>query len=74
MSNNIRSTAPSAKTFRSLDYYMLICMIFVFGALVEFAIVGITDPDFSPGWKNKGKRQKTKRYYEVSIRIYMSYI
>ncbi|XP_065657422.1 glycine receptor subunit alpha-2 isoform X3 [Hydra vulgaris] len=67
MSNNIRSTAPSSKTFRSLDYYMLICMIFVFGALVEFAVVGITDPDFSPRWKNKGKRTK-KNYDIVSVK------
>ena len=28
---------------RSLDYYMLVCMIFVFGALVEAALVGMTD-------------------------------
>ena len=29
--------------FRSLDYYMLVCMIFVFGALAEAALVGMTD-------------------------------
>ena len=53
MSNSIRSTAPSANTIRSLDYYMMICMLFVFGALVEFAIVGITDPHMSTSWLNK---------------------
>ncbi|XP_047123875.1 glycine receptor subunit alpha-2 isoform X1 [Hydra vulgaris] len=67
MSNSIRSTAPSANTIRSLDYYMMICMLFVFGALVEFAIVGITDPKMSPPWlKQKRQLEKNSKHHLLS--------
>ncbi|XP_047123307.1 glutamate-gated chloride channel isoform X1 [Hydra vulgaris] len=56
MTNSIRLTAPISKNLRSLDYYMLFCMIFVFGVLFEYALVGITDPDFSLSWRIKKKK------------------
>lgn len=55
MTNSIRATAPKAKSFRSLDYYMLLCMFFVFGALGEFALVGMS-------------YAKTKRYWLMEKR------
>lgn len=33
-------------TFRSLDYYTLMCNLFVFFALAEYALVGVTEPNF----------------------------
>ena len=70
MSNSIRSTAPVSKTLRSLDYYMLLCMMFVFGALFEFAVVGITDPDFALSWrKNEEKKSSNKEEPKASVRI-----
>jgi len=52
MTNSIRQSAPKAKKFRSLDYYLLICMMFVFAALAEYAVVGMT-------------YYKTKRYWKL---------
>ena len=58
MTNSIRTNAPKAKTFRSLDYYLLICMMFVFGALAEFAVVGMTDPKNAMKWKREMRWKK----------------
>ncbi len=42
MTNSIRNGAPPAGLFRSLDWYLLMCNLFVFAALGEYAIVGLT--------------------------------
>lgn len=54
LTNNVRSNSPEASSFRSLDYYMLFCNLFVFAALVEYALVGMTDP------KSRKKQKLTK--------------
>lgn len=59
MTNSIRATAPKAKSFRSLDYYMLLCMFFVFGALGEFALVGMSYAKTKRYWLME-KRKKTE--------------
>ena len=41
MTNNIRNHSPPAGLFRSIDYYLLMCNLFVFAALLEYALVGL---------------------------------
>eukprot|EP00111_Clytia_hemisphaerica_P019967 TCONS_00058879-protein len=46
MTNNVRNNSPSSSgLFRSIDFYMLVCNMFVFAALVEGALVGMTAPN-----------------------------
>jgi len=44
----VRVTSPSAELFRSIDYYMLFCNLFVFAALAETTLVGMTAPNSKP--------------------------
>ena len=44
MTNSVRSQAPSSGLFRCIDVYMLCCNLFVFAALGEAALVGMTAP------------------------------
>jgi len=43
MTNAVRTNSPGSG-FRSIDVYMLCCNLFVFGALCEAALVGMTAP------------------------------
>lgn len=46
MTNNVRKNSPSSSDlFRSIDYYMLACNMFVFAALFEGALVGMMAPN-----------------------------
>ena len=44
MTNSIRSHYPSSNSFRMIDWYLLVCNLFVFAALGEAALVGMTAP------------------------------
>jgi len=44
LTNNVKETSPPSSIFRSIDYYLLICKLYVFGALAECAIVGMSLP------------------------------
>ena len=50
MSNSIlqSSEGSSLQGFRSIDYYVMVCELFVFGALLESTIVGMTAPNAKP--------------------------
>lgn len=37
--NNVKKNSPSAGLFRSLDCYMLVCNLFVFASVVEYAFI-----------------------------------
>ena len=52
MTNAIRNNSPPAGLFRSVDYYLLMCNLFVFAALLEYALVGLM--------VNKSKQSKKK--------------
>ena len=54
MTNNIRNNSPPAGLFRSIDYYLLMCNLFVFAALAEYALVG------HYAIQSNGKRSKGK--------------
>ena len=40
--NSIRDSLPQVSSSKSLDVYVVICLIYVFIALIEYAAVGIT--------------------------------
>ena len=56
MTNNIRNTSPPAGLFRSIDYYLLMCNLFVFAALLEYALVGLV-----PNKAHKKRKRSKKR-------------
>jgi len=66
LANSIRATLPPVSYSKSIDYYLLACFLFVFAALVEFAVVGITDIK----WKNltKAEKREMKRQIELENR------
>ena len=44
----VRANSPSVELFRSIDYYMLFCNLFVFAALAETTLIGMTAPNSKP--------------------------
>ena len=63
LANSIRSTLPPVSYSKSIDYYLLACFLFVFAALVEFAVVGITDIK----WKNLTKAEKKEMKKQMAM-------
>ena len=73
MTNNIRTTAPEARSFRSLDYYLMLCILFVISAMGVYALVGMSDPKSKRKWlleKERKERSMTK-VSEVYFRFYL---
>ncbi|XP_066911541.1 gamma-aminobutyric acid receptor subunit beta-like [Clytia hemisphaerica] len=61
MTNSVRSQAPSSGLFRCIDVYMLCCNLFVFAALGEAALVGMTAPsEKHANEKEKDEKEKAK--------------
>ncbi|XP_066925378.1 gamma-aminobutyric acid receptor subunit beta-1-like isoform X2 [Clytia hemisphaerica] len=71
LGNSIRSSLPKVNYSKSIDWYVLICFIYVFFALVEFALVGITDKKWNLIFKNEDKiisdKKRTRRRHNFSI-------
>ena len=76
MTNSVRSQAPSSGLFRCIDVYMLCCNLFVFAALGEAALVGMTAPsDKHANEKEEkeedvefvGKKNKKKKNVKVLV-------
>ena len=65
MTNSIRATAPKARSFRSLDYYMMLCLMFVISAMGVYALVGMSDPKSKRKWLLE-KEKKERRMAEVA--------
>ena len=64
--NSIRSAAPQAKSLRSLDFYLIGCMIFVFLALVEVAVVGMTDFRLAERYKRELWGKSMRKNLKIS--------
>ena len=67
LANSIRATLPPVSYSKSIDYYLLACFLFVFAALVEFAVVGITDIKWRKLSKPKRRRGKKKKFRNDDI-------
>ncbi|XP_065069432.1 glutamate-gated chloride channel alpha-like [Rhopilema esculentum] len=65
MTNNIRNNSPPAGLFRSIDYYLLMCNLFVFAALAEYALVGHYAIQ-SNGKRSKGKPKNDIKLYDFT--------
>ena len=61
MTNNIRSHSPPAGLFRSIDYYLLMCNLFVFAALLEYALVGLIQNKAFREQNQKGNKKKKEK-------------
>ena len=61
MTNNIRNINPDSNELRSIDVFLLICLIFVFGALFELALTGMTDAKGTTWWRNKRKKDAEEK-------------
>ena len=72
MTNNIRSTSPPAGLFRSIDYYLLMCNLFVFAALLEYALVGLVPNKAYKKRKRSRKRNKVCKIVKSGL-IYFSF-
>eukprot|EP00794_Sanderia_malayensis_P007980 gene7980-8837_t len=77
MTNSIRNNSPPAGLFTSLDYYLLMCNIFVFAALGEYAIVGLTPRTRASNKKtrikdsnlNLNKSTRTEDYNHIAMAV-----
>ena len=65
MTNGIRATAPKARSFRSLDYYLMLCTVFVISAMGVYALVGMSDPKSKRNWLQE-KKKKERRMENVT--------
>eukprot|EP00112_Aurelia_sp_Birch-Aquarium-sp1_P016608 Seg378.25 transcript_id=Seg378.25/GoldUCD/mRNA.D3Y31 product="Gamma-aminobutyric acid receptor subunit beta" protein_id=Seg378.25/GoldUCD/D3Y31 len=59
MTNAIRNNSPPAGLFKSVDYYLLMCNLFVFAALLEYALVGLMI-NKSKQFKKKNAKENAK--------------
>ena len=64
MTNAIRNNSPPAGLFRSVDYYLLMCNLFVFAALLEYALVGLM-VNKSKQFKKKNTKESGKGVSEI---------
>ena len=65
MTNGIRATAPKARSFRRLDYYLMLCTVFVISAMGVYALVGMSDPKSKRKWLQE-KKKKERRMENVT--------
>jgi len=61
LGNSIRASIPFTQYSKSLDYYVMVCLFYVFAALLEFAVVGITDKKWKFMFKEQHGRESGKR-------------
>lgn len=65
ISTGVRSTLPRISYVKAIDIYLVMCFVFVFAALLEYAAVNYTY------WGNKAKRKakqiKEKRKLEKQL-------
>ena len=69
MTNSVRTNSPGSGLFRSIDVYMLCCNLFVFGALGEAALVGMTAPSKKHANEKKKKKKKEEDENKHTIKV-----
>ena len=63
ISNGVRSSLPRISYVKAIDIYLVMCFVFVFAALLEYAAVNYTY------WGGKAKR-KAKKLREKNESMY----
>lgn len=64
ISTGVRSSLPRISYVKAIDIYLVMCFVFVFAALLEYAAVNYTY--WGARAKKKPKRQKSKTLDEKS--------
>jgi len=63
ISNGVRSSLPRISYVKAIDIYLVMCFVFVFAALLEYAAVNYTF--WGARAKKKNKRFKESNCYPV---------
>ena len=69
-SSGIRQTLPPVSYVKAIDVWMMVCLLFVFAALLEFAFVNVSIRKVDKQ-KNKYTAEHTNETYEVCMNIFM---
>ena len=62
ISNSARAPLPKVSYTKAIDWFLLMCLVYVFGALMEYALVNFYS------FKLRYKRQKENRKAEKEVR------
>ena len=60
------ASTPDSSEFRSIDIFLLVCTLFVFGVLVEYALVGVSKPKMYE--ESIFKRRHTQRKRDLAAK------
>jgi len=66
ISTGVRSALPRISYVKAIDIYLVICFVFVFAALLEYAAVNYSY------WGSKAKRKAKRRPPSVRINVQQS--
>lgn len=68
ISTGVRSTLPRISYVKAIDIYLVVCFVFVFSALLEYAAVNYSywGPTRA---KKKAKKLKESKTTEAAVRI-----
>ena len=64
ISNSARAPLPKVSYTKAIDWFLLMCLVYVFGALMEYAIVNFYS------CKVQHKRQKDNRKAEQEVKLH----
>merc|ERR1712141_848459 len=67
ISTGVRSSLPRISYVKAIDIYLVMCFVFVFAALLEYAAVNYTYWGARAKKKKKEKRQKEKEAKELVV-------
>lgn len=69
--NNVKKNSPSAGLFRSLDCYMLVCNLFVFASVVEYAFIELNVNPNRNGIIKKATKATTENETTSKVRRFL---
>ena len=64
ISTGVRSSLPRISYVKAIDIYLVMCFVFVFAALLEYAAVNYTY------WGARAKKKKKEKKLRVSLNIF----
>jgi len=67
ISTGVRSSLPRISYVKAIDIYLVMCFVFVFAALLEYAAVNYTYWGARAKKKKKEKKQKEKEQKELIV-------
>ena len=67
ISTGVRSSLPRISYVKAIDIYLVMCFVFVFAALLEYAAVNYTY------WGARAKKKKKEKKQRVKIFVLLRY-